>query len=70
MWDFFTSLWDLLTMVWDFVEMLIENLLTFYKLVVSAPGTIVSITAYTPYIISFAVTSVFTVALVKVIINR
>lgn len=70
MFKFFSALWDFLTMVWDFVEMMIENLLTFMQLLLSAPGTIVSITAYTPYIISFAVTSVFTVAVVKVIINR
>lgn len=70
MFKFFDSLWNFLTMVWDFVEMLIENLITFMELLVKTPGTIVAITSQTPYIISFAVTSVFTVAMVKVIINR
>lgn len=70
MFKFFSALWDFLTMVWDFVEMLIENLLTFMELLLNTPSTINAITNYTPYIISFSVASVFTVAMVKVIINR
>ena len=70
MWDFFTKLWDFITMIWDFVVSLIENLITFMGMLLELPFTIAQITAYTPYIISLAVTSVFSIAVIKVIINR
>ena len=70
MFKFFSQLWDFITMIWDFVTMMINNLVTFMQLLLKAPITITQITAFTPYIISFAVTSVFTVAMIKIIINR